>query len=148
MRTGENMKPLSTTKRNILFYGVYGFLLGLISPVIGILYELIPSGTRISLSSLKTIHMQELLLLIIDMAPLVIATFAALVGLQSARLLRWRNEPGWANVCQQSEKKKRLAKFAWTCFESWFPGSMIMIDEVTVYKREIHRSKLAWSGTG
>jgi hypothetical protein len=86
MRTGESMKPLSHIKKNILFYGVYGFLLGSIFPVIGILYELIRSGNKISLSGLKTIHLQEPLLLIINLAPLVIATFAALVGLQSARL--------------------------------------------------------------
>ena len=80
------MKSSSTIQRKILSYAAYGFLLGMLFPVMGILYELINSGVKISFSSLRTIHMEEPLLLIIDLAPLVIASFSALVGLQSARL--------------------------------------------------------------
>ncbi len=80
------MKPSSTIQRKILSYAAYGFFLGLLFPVMGILYELINSGVKISFSSLRTIHMEEPLLLIIYLAPLVIASFSALVGLQSARL--------------------------------------------------------------
>ena len=80
------MKSSSTIQRKILSYAAYGFLLGLLFPVMGILYELINSGVKISFSSLRTIHMEEPLLLIIYLAPLVIASFSALVGLQSARL--------------------------------------------------------------
>lgn len=80
------MKPLNTTQRNILIYGFYGFLLGLIFPVIGILHELILSGKRFSYSAIIAIHTEEPLLLILDLAPLVLAIFSSLVGFQTARL--------------------------------------------------------------
>ena len=54
--------------------------------MIGTLYELLRSGDKLSLSTLRTLHVEQPLLLIIDIAPLVLATFSALVGLQSARL--------------------------------------------------------------
>jgi hypothetical protein len=59
MHTGEGLKNLNTTRKSILSYGVYGFILGFIFPLLGILYELLHSGNRTSFIALQKIHEEQ-----------------------------------------------------------------------------------------
>ena len=77
---------MDTTRKKILSYAVYGFLLGLVFPVTGTVLEWLVDGGKISLSTLLLLHLEQPLLLVIDFSPLVIALFAALVGRQSHRV--------------------------------------------------------------
>ncbi|MGB2965325.1 MAG: diguanylate cyclase [Anaerolineales bacterium] len=69
----------------ILQYAIYGFLLGMFFPVVSTLYDLNRFGLNLSLSSIRSLHIGQPLMLVIDTAPLVLAASFALIGLQSAR---------------------------------------------------------------
>ena len=76
---------MKTIWNKTVSYAFYGFLLGLIFPIAGTLYEAQSTGIELSLQALFKMHLEQPLLLIIDLAPLVLAIFSGLVGRQVSR---------------------------------------------------------------
>jgi len=69
----------------ILTYGLYGFLLGLFFPVLSTLSEFYRLNLPFSFSALRTLHLGQPLMLVIDSAPIILAASFALIGIQSAK---------------------------------------------------------------
>ena len=76
---------MDNKQRKILSSALYGFILGSFFPIISIIYELMQSGSKFSLSTLWALHANQPLLFIIDLFPLIFTPFFAMVGDQSAR---------------------------------------------------------------
>ena len=76
---------MDNKRRKILSNALYGFILGSFFPVISIIYELIQTGYKFSLSTLWKLHSDQPLLFIIDLFPLIFTPFFALIGDQTAR---------------------------------------------------------------
>ena len=74
-----------TRPGKILTYAVYGFVGGLIFPIVSILSVMDQAGINPSFSNIKTVHQTQPLILIIDLIPLVLSISLALIGLQAAR---------------------------------------------------------------
>lgn len=79
-------------QRKIISYSLYGFFLGLLFPIISTAYEFINFGIELSWSTLRAIHIAQPLMLIIDVAPIVLAASFALIGIQSARFIETSTE--------------------------------------------------------
>jgi len=77
---------MNTTWKKTLSYAFYGFLLGLVFTAAGMLHEAYSFGFETSLLSLRRLHLDQPFLLIIDLAPMVLAVFAGLIGRQTSRL--------------------------------------------------------------
>jgi len=75
-------------RNKMVSYAFYGFLLGFVFPIAGTLYEANRTGVELSLLTVLKMHIEEPLLLIIDLAPLVLAVFAGLIGRQASRLYK------------------------------------------------------------
>ena len=69
----------------ILSYGVYGFLLGLVFPVVSTFAEINRHNMNFSLATLRGLHLGQPLMLVIDAAPIILSASFALIGIQSAR---------------------------------------------------------------
>jgi len=76
---------LDNKQRKILSSALYGFILGSFFPLISIVYELVQSGSKFSLSTLWALHANQPLLFIIALFPLIFTPFFAMVGDQTAR---------------------------------------------------------------
>jgi len=76
---------LDNKRRKILSSALYGFILGSFFPVISVIYELGQSGYKFSFSTLLTLHADQPLLFIIDLFPLILTPFFALIGDQTIR---------------------------------------------------------------
>jgi len=76
---------LDNKQRKILSSALYGFILGSFFPLISIVYELVQSGSKFSLSTLWALHANQPLLFIIALFPLIFTPFFAKVGDQTAR---------------------------------------------------------------
>ena len=76
---------MDNKQRKILSSALYGFILGSFFPLISIVYELVQSGSKFSLSTLWALHANQPLLFIIDLFPLIFTPFFAMVGDQTAR---------------------------------------------------------------
>ena len=71
----------------IITYALYGLIGGLIFPIVSILSVMDQTGINPSLSTIKTAHQAQPLLLLVDFIPLVLSISFALIGLQSARYM-------------------------------------------------------------
>lgn len=129
------MRYLNTTRRSILSYGVYGFILGLVFPLLGILYEMLRSESGLSFLALQKIHQEQHLLLIIDLAPLVLAIFSALIGLQSARLHKSSEWIKKQVQAQASQAKK----------EQFFYEALIMNSPFAVVQLDLARRIISFN---
>lgn len=72
-------------QRKILSYALYGFVFGLFFPIISTVSELVRYEVKFSLPFIKALHINQPLLLIIDLAPFILAASFSLIGIQSAR---------------------------------------------------------------
>lgn len=73
-------------RRKIWLFAFYGFLLGLVFPLLATIVELVRTNTKLSFSALQRLHAEQPLMLIIDLAPLILAVFTVLIGRLSARV--------------------------------------------------------------
>ncbi len=94
-------------KKNIWIweYALYGFLLGILFPIIGTSFKFIDLNLEFSLKSLWAIHLGDRLMLIIDMAPIVLSASYALIGIQSARALETSHQLSESREKQQEQTK-------------------------------------------
>lgn len=69
-------------KNKWMLYAFYGFLLGLIFPLVGTLHLLFSSGMEISFRLIIEMHAEQPLLWIIDFAPLIMSILLILIGKQ------------------------------------------------------------------
>lgn len=73
------------SNRRIFLYGIYGFLLGLVFPIIATFLRFYELGAQLSAKMLFAIHLSEPLMLIIDLAPVILGVSFSLIGIQAAR---------------------------------------------------------------
>jgi len=76
---------LMNSNHRILLYGIYGFLLGLVFPIIATVLRFHELGTQFSAKMLAAVHLSEPLMLIIDLAPVILGVSFSLIGIQAAR---------------------------------------------------------------
>ena len=81
-------------------YSLFGFLLGLLFPLVATAIKLYEYGLTLSRNTLVAIHLGEPTLLIIDAAPIILSASFTLVGIQSARVQETARE--------LSENRERL----------------------------------------
>jgi len=78
---------MNNKRRRIYSYAIYGFFLGLIFPVAATISQLMMQGAEITTSSIIDLHLSYPLMLIVDVAPILVSSLTAVLGLQSARYL-------------------------------------------------------------
>ena len=76
---------MKAKQRKILMYALFGFMLGLLFPLLSLFIELSRFGRELSFSSLKAIHHGQPLMLIIDSVPIVLSASFALIGIQASK---------------------------------------------------------------
>ena len=81
------MWELKGQRNRILSYAIYGFVLGIFFPLVSALSELYKFNMPFNWLSIKALLLAQPLLMIISMAPIVLAASFTLIGLQSARHL-------------------------------------------------------------
>lgn len=72
-------------RSQIWLYAIYGFCLGILFPVAATAIKFRELDLTFSLNSLKAIHLGEPIMLIIDAAPIILASSFSLIGIQAAR---------------------------------------------------------------
>ena len=92
-------------QKKILSYALYGFLFGLVFPIIGTIYGIIQFNLPISIKSLQSLHSSLPLMLIIDLAPITLSASFALIGLQLARFSEKSAEYDAQIVIQEDQIK-------------------------------------------
>lgn len=83
---------MSKSNRRVVFYGVYGLLVGIFFPAFATGIQLSRFGLELTWKNLQVIHLSEPLLVIIDVTPIVLCASFALIGIQSARFQKTSNE--------------------------------------------------------
>jgi diguanylate cyclase (GGDEF)-like protein/PAS domain S-box-containing protein len=74
------------SKNKIENYILAGFIFGSIPPIIATGIELINEGEKLSFPTIMSLHISSPLLWLIDLTPIVMVIFMALIGRQSSRL--------------------------------------------------------------
>lgn len=76
---------MKTKSINIWSYALYGFLVGIIFPIIASTIKFLELNLPPTWRSLRAIHLGEPIMLIVDLVPIILSTSYALIGIQSAR---------------------------------------------------------------
>ena len=76
---------MKTKSIHIWSYALYGFLVGIIFPIIASTIKILELNLPPTWRSLRAIHLGEPIMLIVDLVPIILSTSYALIGIQSAR---------------------------------------------------------------
>ena len=96
----------STGTVNTLMYALVGFVIGLFIVLIATIIGLLDAGLPISPQTFFQIHLEEPLLWLIDLAPILFAIVVGFIGYREGRLGSIRNQLEWAVYRRTTDLKR------------------------------------------